>query len=569
MVSGHFIVCGMGQIGYRVAGMLLRLGEPVTIVTLQARTDWDRNLQTHGARIVYGDARDDEVLRDAGIDQARALIVTIDQDAVNVELALDALERRPGLPIVIRLFDRELAHEIESRFGVRRALAMSTIAGPSIAAAAAGGQIIGAFDADGVPCLLGHIPIEEGSPLVGSSAAQLASELGLAAFAHEHPDEPGPVEAEAERPLRRGDRITVAATASDWNRWTHGTVAEPSRSRKNWLRGLLGTLHPGTTLAFVVAIWANAPLALKRLFLLLCLFVLLNVFVFQLALELSFVDSIYFVMTTVTTTGYGDISPAKAPDIVKLYSAGFMIIGSATIATLYSIITDFVVSARLQRALGGRRIPRQYHTVVVGLGDVGYRTVEVLGHAAERVVAIERNPSSEFVESARTLVPVLIGDARVTGTLEAAAIRHADAVVAVTADDPTNLEVGLIAKRLNPGIRTVVRLSDADVARKAQAVLGFDAAISAASSAAPAFVAAALYPNVAHALELEGMLLVFVHQTVDETWVGCMPERLHAESGIRPMLRRRQGGPTYHALGGEEPLEAGDRVIAMTCIPLA
>jgi Trk K+ transport system NAD-binding subunit len=559
----------MGQIGYRVADLLLRLGEPVSVITLEARTDWDRNLRARGAQVIYADARDEEVLREAGIDTARALIATIDQDAVNVELALDARERRPDLPVVIRLFDRELAHEIEARFGVRRALAMSAIAGPSIAAAAAGGQIIGSFDADGIHCLLAHIPIDEGSALAGCSAAQLASDLGLAAFAHEHPDEPGPIEAEAERALRSGDRITVAATASDWNRWVHGAAAPPGHDRRSWPGALLSALHPGLTLAFLGAIWTNAPLALKRLFLLLCLLVVLNVFVFQLALELSLVDAIYFVMTTVTTTGYGDISPAKAPDEVKLYTAGFLILGSAMIATLYSIITDFVVSARLQQALGGRRIPREHHTVVVGLGNVGYRTVEVLGHAAERVVAIERNPSSAFVESARTQVPVLIGDARVTDTLEAAGIRQADAVVAVTADDPTNLEVGLIAKRLNPSIRTVVRLSDADVARKAQAALGLDAAISTASSAAPAFVAAALHPHVAHALVQDGMLLVFVHQPIDEAWVGCLSEQLHAESGIRPMLRRRQGESGYHALGGEEALEAGDRIIAMTCVPLA
>jgi Trk K+ transport system NAD-binding subunit len=172
------------------------------------------------------------------------------------------------------------------------------------------------------------------------------------------------------------------------------------------------------------------------------------------------------------------------------------------------------------------------------------------------------------VESARTLVPVLIGDARIPDTLEAAGIRHADAVLAVTSDDPTNLEVGLIAKRLNPDIRTIVRLSDADLARKAQSALGFDAAISSASSAAPSFVAAALFSNLAHAVVLDDLLLVLLHQLVEEQWVGCTPARVHAEAGIRPMLRRRHGDQGYKALGGEEPLERGDRVIAMTCLNL-
>ncbi len=564
---GHFIVCGMGQIGYRVAGLLLRLGESVTVITLASRTDWDRLVKAAGARVIYGDARDDELLREAGIDEARALIATIDQDAINVELALDARERRPDLPVVIRLFDRELAHEIESRFGVRRALAMSAISAPSFAAAASGSKVIGSFDADGSHFMLGHLPIEAGSPLAGRTVATLAAEHGLAGFAHEHPGELAREE-DVARVLRAGDRVTVAAAASDWTRWSHGVAIESGMPRRSRVGTLIDALNPGPTLEVIAAIWSNAPSSLKRLFLLLSLLIVLNVFVFQYALDLSLVDAIYFVLTTVTTTGYGDISPAKASDLVKLYTAGFLIIGSATIATCYSIITDFVVGARLQQALGGRRLPRHNHNVVVGLGNVGYRTLEELRLATNRLVAVERNPSGQFVESARTLVPVLIGDARIPDTLEAAGIRHADAVLALTSDDPTNLEIGLIAKRLNPDIRTIVRLTDADLARKAQSALGFDAAISSASSAAPSFVAASLYPNVAHAVVLDDLLLVLQHQPVEEGWIGRTPARVHAEHQIRPMLRRRQREQRYTALGGEEPLEAGDRVIAMTCLDL-
>jgi len=111
-------------------------------------------------------------------------------------------------------------------------------------------------------------------------------------------------------------------------------------------------------------------------------------------------------------------------------------------------------------------------------------------------------------------------------------------------------------------------MSDADVARKAEAALGFDAAVSAASAAAPSFVAAALVPHVAHALVLDDMLLVFQHCDAPAGWHGCKPEQLHAQSGVRPMLRCEASQNSFHALGGEETLEQGDRVIAMTCLPL-
>jgi len=36
----HFIVCGMGQSGYRIVNLLLRLGERVTVVAQEARDEW-------------------------------------------------------------------------------------------------------------------------------------------------------------------------------------------------------------------------------------------------------------------------------------------------------------------------------------------------------------------------------------------------------------------------------------------------------------------------------------------------------------------------------------------------
>src|SRR5947208_3268458 len=112
---GHFVVCGMGQVGYRVTSLLLDLGEKVSVITLPTRSDWVRTVEARGVRVLVGDARDDALIAEAGIDEARALIAATDQDAVNVELALDAAQRRPELPVVIRLFDRQLALQIEAR----------------------------------------------------------------------------------------------------------------------------------------------------------------------------------------------------------------------------------------------------------------------------------------------------------------------------------------------------------------------------------------------------------------------------------------------------------------------
>ena len=99
-MAGSIIVCGMGHCGYRIVELLRRLGEPVAVVTQATREAWIREARAGGAQVIVGDARDRPLLVDAGIESARALIAATDQDAVNIEIALDAKRLCPDLPVV-------------------------------------------------------------------------------------------------------------------------------------------------------------------------------------------------------------------------------------------------------------------------------------------------------------------------------------------------------------------------------------------------------------------------------------------------------------------------------------
>ena len=125
--------------------------------------------------------------------------------------------------------------------------------------------------------------------------------------------------------------------------------------------------------------------------------------------------------------------------VVKLYASLLMVLGSATLATLFSLITDALVTARFREALGRQRVPEEGHVVVVGLGNVGYRIVEELRRAGEAIVAVDRDPESEFAEAVRGLGAVVTGDSRLPETLHKAGVPGARAVVAVTHDDAVNL----------------------------------------------------------------------------------------------------------------------------------
>src|SRR5207248_7018397 len=179
-MTSHFIVCGMGHVGYRVVRLLVRLREAVTVVTLESRDEWKREVEGLGVRVLIGDARDAQRLLDAGVREAAALIVATDRDLANVEIALDARQLRPDLPIVVRLFDPGLAQQLEASFDIRRAFGMSSLAAPSFAAAALGDPILGSFTLDDRLWVVGRLEVKSDAPLKEMTPHGLAQRFQVA-----------------------------------------------------------------------------------------------------------------------------------------------------------------------------------------------------------------------------------------------------------------------------------------------------------------------------------------------------------------------------------------------------
>jgi Trk K+ transport system NAD-binding subunit len=564
-MTGHFIVCGMGHVGYRVVDLLRRLGEQVAIVTLPTREEWLRAAKEAGADVIIGDARDESTLERAGIAGAQALLAMADKDLINVEIALDAKRLRSDLPIVVRIFDQNLAGQLEAAFDIRRALAMSVLAAPHFVAAALGEQVAGAFRMDGSLLVVGQRLLEgsSGSP---TSVREVAVRHNLSVLSVGRGEEmtvgPPP-----DMELRPGDRVSVLGDNRDWLHFQG--VEEPSPQRPSAsARRTMSAFSPLTWFRFAHHVWSSAPLPLRIVFAALNTLILISVFVFHFAMGLSLIDATYFIVATVTTTGYGDINASQAHPGLKLYSCLVMLLGSATIATLYSIITDYVVATRFRQLLGRHRTPHRDHFVVAGLGTVGYRIVDKLRAIGARLVVIEKNPNGEFVEDVRSHTEVIVGDARLGDTLTKAGVEHARAVLSVTGDDAANLSVALETERRNPGVRTVIRLFDQEFARKVKQSLGVDAAMGAFAIAAPAFVAAAMYPDVRTAFLLDGRLYAVLHRAAGDEWHGQTPSALHDRHGVTVLMRRAEDSLPFIPLADDRPLDSAETVLAVVWRPL-
>src|SRR5476651_655298 len=143
--SMHGMICGLGQVGYRVALLALHSGHQVTVVTTMARPEWERELRKAGARIFLGDARDEDFLVSAGLHKVDWLVSATTNDLTNIEIALDAKRLHPQVRTVARAFDQYLAKRLESSFGIDRVLAMSQLAAPAYVSSAFGDELVASF----------------------------------------------------------------------------------------------------------------------------------------------------------------------------------------------------------------------------------------------------------------------------------------------------------------------------------------------------------------------------------------------------------------------------------------
>ena len=219
----------------------------------------------------------------------------------------------------------------------------------------------------------------------------------------------------------------------------------------------------------------------------LCMIILATAF-FYFAENLSLIDSLYFVMVTVSTVGYGDINLLNSQPAAKV--AGIILILSSTVFIwlIFSLTIDRIIKSRVQLALGRKKYNYKDHVILCGLGRLGFFIAQGLMEKNEKFVIIESNENCINIDYFRARgVDVYIGNARLPHVLKDTGAGHARAVISVVDDDYANLEIGLNARSFQPGLRLILRVFDARMADKIKDTLDIHLTLSMSALADDAF----------------------------------------------------------------------------------
>ncbi len=171
-LSGHVVLCGYGQVGRAIEGELLDAGEAVVAVDSR-EPEYQQFPEDH--RMVLGDATEDSILLQAGLDRAKVLVVALNSDVDNLFITLTARAINPELFIVARA-NESLTHPKLRRAGADRVVNPHQIGGTRMAALVSHPEVAEFLDVvmqDGeFKVRLAEVPITDDSPLANRSLAE-------------------------------------------------------------------------------------------------------------------------------------------------------------------------------------------------------------------------------------------------------------------------------------------------------------------------------------------------------------------------------------------------------------
>jgi Trk K+ transport system NAD-binding subunit len=480
------VVVGGGAIALGTAQELCALQGHRVVVLWRREPDFSRAVESIGA-VYIAAARPDsaEALDRAGVRNAVTILALSPDDQLNLHAALLARDANPRIRIVLRQFNRTLAHKIEQNLPNSSVLSLAWHSAATYAAAAVDPS-----------CFRGLQFPEPDGPLTGF-VTRIAESCGVG----------GETVAGAERVL--GARILAVDSKIDLARDTilagraelvvYGDVAglQGSTPRRPALRSHLAL---GRRLRSLLHRGRRQPPRLNPILVRLALaaFVvfLLGTWYFHAVFKGGWLDAVYFVVATVTTTGYGDLTPDRSHPVDIVAAMLLMLAGTIITGLFIAFGASLLTRVHWVRMQGLRPLHRRGHIVVCGAGSIGGEVIDLLLALGKHLVVVEISPDTAIVEKAREQrFDLLTGDASRDATLDLCNLNAAHGLIALTNVDTLNLEIALGARARNPTMPIVLRIAEASFAQSIARHFEFETTYSAAALAAPAFVGLSRFPG--------------------------------------------------------------------------
>lgn len=225
--GGHVVVCGLGNVGYRVVNELIEMGERVVAIDRVADNPFIATVRRKGVPTFVGDATLPDVLKQCHAGTAKAVIAATSSELANLEIALLARDTNPQQRVVVRLHDQLFAEAVRDAANIHFAMSIPALAAPAFAAALFGDRVQTLITAAGRTLVVIELVIDSAEThVVGKSLRALMLDYQLLPVSLE-----GLLPSDiTDRSLKAGDRLTVIAQLPDVERLIRREIPPATRS---------------------------------------------------------------------------------------------------------------------------------------------------------------------------------------------------------------------------------------------------------------------------------------------------------------------------------------------------
>lgn len=245
---------------------------------------------------------------------------------------------------------------------------------------------------------------------------------------------------------------------------------------------------------------------------------------------LTFLDCLYFSAVSLSTTGYGDITPYT--ETARLVHT--LIFTALRIAFL-AVLVGTTLEVLSERSRQGWKIQRwrsrvRNHTIVIGYGTKGKTAVSaILGDEttqAEVVVVDTDRSTLEHAESAGLVT--VHGDATKADVLRLAGAQHAASIIVAASRDDTAVLATLTAREIAPNAKIVASIREAENQHLLQQS-GADSVVVSSATAGRLLGLATTTPSVVEIIEdllTPDAGLAIAEREVEQSEIGGSPRHL-------------------------------------------
>jgi voltage-gated potassium channel len=286
----------------------------------------------------------------------------------------------------------------------------------------------------------------------------------------------------------------------------------------------------------------------------------------------SLFDSLYLTVITLTTIGYGDVTPKTTPG--RVFTIFLALGGIFTLFYVAAEVIRLVISGEVQDVLGRRRMEQNLaelknHLIVCGFGRMGRLVCKEFSGQGLPFVVIER--AAELLDDFALAHGIpLHGDATSDDVLRRAGVERARGLVTVLASDADNLYITMSARVLNDKLYIVARAEE-DRAEQKLRRAGANRVVSPYVIGGVRMAHAVLRPAVVDFIEL-ATRTEHLDLQIEETQiapqsrlarVSLRDSQLRQEHGVIIVAIKKATGEMVFNPPGDAVMEPGDTLITL------